>query len=61
MAVFNEQYRVIAVEPHRLTVRGICSGDVLVINADPEMLISEEDFPIGKLIALNDPSTAIPN
>jgi hypothetical protein len=61
MAIFDEQYRVIAVESHRLTIRGVCSGDVLVINAAPETPLSQEDFPLGKLIALHDPSIGPPN
>jgi hypothetical protein len=37
MSVFDEQYRVVAVERDRLLVRGILSGDVLtIINTEPE-------------------------
>ena len=61
MPIFDEQYRVISVEAHRLIIRGVCSGDVLVVNADPEIPLNEENFPVGKLIALSDPSTARPN
>jgi hypothetical protein len=61
MAIFDEQYRVVAVEPHRLTVQGVSSGDVLVINAGPDMPIAEADFPVGRLIALSDPSASLPN
>jgi hypothetical protein len=61
MAIFDEHYRVIAVDSHRLTIRGVCSGHVLVIKTDPQTPLSQEDFPLGKLIALSDPSTARPN
>ena len=56
MAIFDEQYRVIAVESKRLVIRGVRSGHVLVINADPEVPLTPEDYPLGKLIALTDPS-----
>jgi hypothetical protein len=37
MSIFDEQYRVVAVESDRLLVRGILSGDVLtIINTEPE-------------------------
>jgi hypothetical protein len=55
MAIFDEKYRVIALEDHRLTIRGVCSGTVLVVHADPDITLSQEDFPVGKLIALSDP------
>ena len=61
MPIFDEQYRVIGVEAHRLKIRGERSGNVLVINADPEAPLSQKDFPLGKLIVLSDPSTARPN
>jgi hypothetical protein len=57
-AIFGERYRVIAIDDQNLVLRGIRSGDVLTIkNADPENPLSEVDYPPGKLIALNDPST----
>ena len=57
-AIFGERYRVIAIDEQNLILRGIRSGDVLTIkNADPENPLTEEDYPPGKLIALNDPST----
>ena len=59
MSIFDEQYRVIAVESDRLLVRGILSGDVLtIINPEPETPLTQEDYPPGKLIALTDPLTA---
>jgi hypothetical protein len=56
MTIFDEEYRVIAVERHRLTIRGVCTGNVLVINA--ETALSEEEYAPGKLIVLSHPSTA---
>jgi hypothetical protein len=61
MALFDEKYRVIAVDSQRLVIRGVHSGEVLVINADPEVPLLQEDYPLGKLIVLSDPSTATPN
>ena len=59
MSIFDEQYRVIAVESDRLLIRGILSGDVLaIVNPQPEVPLSPEDYPLGKLIALTDPSAA---
>jgi hypothetical protein len=59
MSIFDEQYRVVAVQSDRLLVRGILSGDVLtIINPEPETPLTQEDYPRGKLIALTDPSTA---
>jgi hypothetical protein len=57
--IFEEQYRVVSVESHRLTIRGIRSGEVLtIINPDPSTPLTPTDFPQGRLIALTDPSTA---
>ena len=60
-ALFDEQYRVVAVENQQLVIRGISTGELLVIQADPEIPLAPEDFPLGKLIALSDPSTALAN
>lgn len=58
-SIFDEQYRVVAVEADRLLVRGILSGEVLtIINPQPETPLNQEEYPPGKLIALTDPSTA---
>jgi hypothetical protein len=58
VSVFEEHYRVVAVESDRLLIRGIRSGKVLTImNPEPEIPIKLEDYPPGKLIALTDPST----
>jgi hypothetical protein len=62
MAIFDETYRVVGVESQRLILRGVESGEVLtVINADPETPITEEDYPLGKIIRLTDPSTTASN
>lgn len=47
MVIFDEQHRVIAVERHRLTVGGVCSGDVLVINADPDIILGKRTSRLG--------------
>ncbi len=61
-SIFDEQYRVVAVEADRLLVRGIQSGEVLtIVNPQPEIPISQEDYPPGRLIALTDPSIAPQN
>jgi len=58
-SIFDEKYRVIAVEDDRLLVRGVVSGKVLtIINPEPETPLDRECYPPGKLIALTDPSTA---
>ncbi len=58
-SIFDQKYRVVAVETDRLLLRGIVSGEVLtIINPEPETPLSQEDYPPGKLIALTDPSTA---
>jgi hypothetical protein len=57
-SIFEQQYRVVAVEGDRLLVRGVLSGEVLtIINPEPETPLTSEDYPPGKLIALTDPST----
>jgi hypothetical protein len=58
-SIFEERYRVVAVECDRLLVRGVLSGEILtIINPEPETPLTQEDYPPGKLIALTDPSTA---
>ena len=57
-SVFDQQYRVVAVEGDRLLVRGVISGEVLtIVNPEPEIPITAADYPPGRLIALTDPST----
>ena len=59
VAIFDEQYRVVAVQSDCLTIRGVRSGKVLtIVNPDPETPLTPADYPPGKLIALTDPSTA---
>jgi hypothetical protein len=58
-SIFEEEYRVVAVESDRLLVRGVLTGEVLtIVNPEPETPLTREDYPPGKLIALTDPSTA---
>lgn len=62
MSIFDEKYRVVGVESDRLTVRGVHSGEVLtIINPEPSSPLSQEEYPVGKLIALSDPSGKIHN
>jgi hypothetical protein len=57
MSIFDEKYRVVGVEADRLTVRGVHSGDVLtIVSPQPQAPLSREEYPVGKLIALSDPS-----
>ena len=59
MSIFDEQYRVLAIEGDRLFIRGIHSGAVLaIVNPEPEAPLTQEDYPVGKLIALTDPSAS---
>jgi len=61
-SIFEERYRVVAVESDRLLIRGILSGEVLtIINPEPETPLTQEDYPPGKLIVLTDPSNVPPN
>jgi hypothetical protein len=62
MAIFDETYRVIAVESQSLTIRGNISGEILtIVNPAPESPLTQEDYPVGQLIALTDPSAAAAN
>ena len=59
---FSEKYRVVAVEAERLTIKGIITGTVLTItNSDPATPLTAEQYPLGKLIALSDPSASAPD
>lgn len=59
VSIFDEQYRVVAIEGDRLLIRGILSGDVLaIVNPEPETPLTHAEYPPGKLIALSDPSAA---
>jgi hypothetical protein len=56
-SVFDEKYRVVAVESDRLLLRGVLSGEVLtIINSEPDTPLTAEQYPLGKLIALSDPA-----
>lgn len=61
MEIFDEQYRVVAVDSQHLVIRGERTGEVLIINADPDVPLEQSEYPLGKLIALSDPSTAAAN
>ena len=59
ISIFDEKYRVIAIEGDRLLIRGILSGDVLaIVNPEPHNPLTQAEYPPGKLIALSDPSAA---
>ena len=59
MSIFDEPYRVVAIEGDRLLIRGVLSGDVLaIVNTEPETPLTNREYPPGKLIALTDPSAA---
>jgi hypothetical protein len=61
-AMFDERYRVVAVDDQSLILRGVRSGEVLrIMNADPMSPLRQEDYPPGKLIALSDPSATVPH
>lgn len=59
MAMFDQTYRVIAVESQSLTIQGNITGEVLtIVNPDPDTPLSQEDYPVGQLIALSDPAAS---
>lgn len=59
MSIFDEKYRVVAIEGDCLLIRGVVSGEVLtIVNPEPDTPLTHEDYPPGKLIALTDPSVA---
>lgn len=57
-SIFEEQYRIVAVEGDRLLIQGIVSGKVLTIVHSSEASLTLSDYPPGTLISLTDPSTA---
>ena len=60
--LFDEEYRVLTVEPDRLTIQGVQSGKVLtIVNQTPGVPLSPADYPPGKLITLSDPSRSPAN
>ncbi len=61
-AIFTQRYRVVAVDERNLVLKGIHSGEVVtIVSADPTTPFTQEDFPLGKLIALDDPSQGAAN
>ncbi len=61
-AIFGQRYRVVAVDERNLVLKGIHSGEVVtIVSADPAIPFTQEDYPLGKLIALSDPSQGIAN
>jgi hypothetical protein len=57
MSIFDERYRVVAIDGDCLVIRGVLSGEVLtIVNPEPESPLTQQDYPLGKLIALTDPS-----
>ena len=59
MALFDETYRIIAVESQSLTLRGTVSGEVIrIVNTNTETPLSEKEYPVGQLIALSDPTSS---
>ena len=61
-AIFEEKYRVVAVDGQHLTIRGVRSGKVLtIVNPDPNTPLTPAEYPPGKLIALSDPSRSPAN
>jgi len=58
-SIFEQKYRVVAVQGNRLLVRGVINGEVLtIVNPEPETPLTPEEYPPGKLIVLTDPSRA---
>ena len=56
-AIFTQRYRVVAVDERNLVLKGIHSGEVVtIVSADPTTPFTQEEYPLGKLIALSDPS-----
>lgn len=56
--LFEEEYRVLAVESERLTIQGVRSGEVLTIVNQTPAPLTEADYPPGKIITLSDPSNS---
>jgi len=54
--IFDEEYRVVAVESQSLTIRGVRSGQVLtIVTQNPEAPLTPADYRPGQLISLSDP------
>ncbi len=55
--IFDEKYQVVAVDDQSLVLRGVKSGKMITINsADSQIPITPEEYPVGKLVKLSDPS-----
>ncbi len=55
--IFDEEYRVVAVESQSLTIQGVRSGQVLtIVTQNPGSPLTAADYRPGQLIALSDPS-----
>lgn len=55
--IFDEEYRVVAVESESLTIQGVRSGQVLtIVTQNTGIPLTAADYPPGQLIALSDPS-----
>lgn len=61
--IFDEEYRVLAVDNQRLTIQGVRSGEVLtIVTSNPtDAPLTAAEYPPGKLITLSDPSGVPPN
>ena len=60
--IFDEEYRVLAVESQRLTIQGVRSGEVLTITTEnPDAPLTAAEYPPGQLLSLRDPSNRLPN
>lgn len=55
--IFDEEYRVVAVENQSLTIQGVRSGQVLtIVTQNAEVPLTAAEYPLGQLIALSDPT-----
>lgn len=62
MSIFDEQYRVVGIEDGCLVIQGVVTGNVLtIVQPESDEPLTDQHFPLGKLIALSDPSGPLPN
>lgn len=54
--LFEEEYRIVSVESHALTIQGVRSGRVLTIVNQTPVALTAADYPPGGLITLSDPT-----
>jgi hypothetical protein len=59
--LFGEEYRVLAVEAERLTIKGTMTGTVLTIVNSAGIPLTPEEYPVGQLLILTDPASSAPN